>query len=205
MSKRAFKLRTEKAKPFKLTGKTKARSLLWTVVIAVAAAGLIAFGLFQGLSHVSVRGEIDRGTQALTEGRVFQAESLARSAVHKDTSSEDAHLLLATILARQGKHEEAVGSFRQAIRLGRENAPSHLGLGMALEGSGRRPEAIAEYRRAVGLDSASARGHYHLGMALARENYRADAVRELETFLRLSPLAPEKARVDSVLGRLKQP
>jgi len=40
---------------------------------------------------------------------------------------------------------------------------------------------------------------------LARENYRADAVRELEKFLRLSPKAPEKARVDSVLAKLKQP
>jgi len=204
LSKRAFKIRTDKAKPFKLTGKTKSRSIFWTAVIAAAAAALIAFGLFQGLSKVPVRQEIELGAQALSEGNFQRAESLARHAVRRDTLSEDAQLLLATVLARQGRYEEAVEPYRRATRLGRENTMSHLGLGVALEGAGRRPEAIAEFRRAVFLDSAAAMGHYHLGMALAAESYRAEAIKELEKFLRLSPQAPEKAGVDSMLARLKQ-
>jgi tetratricopeptide (TPR) repeat protein len=205
MSKRAFKLHTNKAKPFKLTGKTKWRSILWTGLILAAVLAMVGFGLLQGKGKISVRDEIESGARALAAGNWRLADSLARDAIHKDTTSENAHMLLATSLSRQERYEEAIASYREAIRLGRENPTSHLGLGAALEGAARRSEAITEYRRAVFLDSSSAIGHYHLGMALARENYRADAIRELEKFLRLSPKAPEKARVDSVLARLKQP
>jgi tetratricopeptide (TPR) repeat protein len=205
MSKRAFKLHTNKTKPFKLTGKTKWKSILWTGLILAAVLAMVAFGLLQGKGKISVRDEIENGARALALGNWSLADSLARDAIHKDPMSENAHLLLATSLSRQGRYEEAIASYRNAIRLGRESPTSHLGLGAALEGANRRPEAITEFRRAVFLDSSFAMGHYHLGMALAGENYRAEAVRELEKFIRLSPKAPEKARVDSVLARLKQP
>ena len=205
MSKRAFKLHTNKAKPFKLTGKTKWKSILWTGLILGAVLSMVAFGLLQGKGKILVRDEIESGARALAAGNWSLADSLARDAIHKDPMSENAHLLLATSLSRQRRYEEAIVSYRNAIRVGRESPTSHLGLGAVLEGANRRGEAVVEYRRSIVLDSTFAMGHYHLGMALAGENYRAEAIRELEEFLRLSPKAPEKARVDSVLTRLKQP
>jgi len=204
VSKRAFRIHTEKAKPFKLTGKTRWKSILWTAVVLAAVLGMVAFGLFQGKGRLSVRDEIERGAQALAAGNWKVADSLARDVISRDKQSEDAYLLLATSFSRQGRFEEAIGAYREAIQIGRETPMSHLGLGEAMEGANRRGEGIVEYRRAVGLDSTFAMGHYHLGMALARENYRAEAQKELEMFLRLSPKAPEKAQVDSVLAGLKR-
>jgi tetratricopeptide (TPR) repeat protein len=204
MSKRAFKLHTNKAKPFKLTGKTKWKSIFWTGLILVAVLTMVLFGLLQGKGKISVRDEIESGARALAAGNWSLADSLARDAIHKDPLSENAHLLLATSLSRQGRYEEAIASYRDAIRLGRESPPSHLGLGAALEGVNRRGEAVVEYRRSIVLDSTFAMGHYHLGMALARENYRAEAQKELEAFLRFSPKAPEKAQVDSMLALLRK-
>lgn len=203
MSKRAFKLHTEKAKPFKLTGKTKFRSLLWTAVIAAAVLGLVSLGLLQGRGRLTVRDEIEKGAQALAAGNTLLADSLARDAIHRDTLSEDAHMLLATSLARQGRYDDAILFYREANRLGREKPMAHLGLGEALEAANRRGEAIVEYRRTVGLDSTLAQGYYRLGMALAAQGYKPEAVKELQTFLRLSPQAPEKPQVDSVLTTLK--
>jgi Tfp pilus assembly protein PilF len=71
---------------------------------------------------------ITEAYQALQAGKLDQAESLYRGVVQADAQNVDALLGLATIAARRGNAQQAIGFYEQALRLEPRNAVAQAGM-----------------------------------------------------------------------------
>jgi hypothetical protein len=96
-----------------------------------------------------------------------RAEALYRKAVERNHGHVDAWKNLGSLLAAQGRLEEAITAYRQAL----ERVPGDSGmlddLGCVFTAAGRIMEAIATYRQAVAAAPSFAPAHFHLGSLLS--------------------------------------
>lgn len=86
--------------------------------------------------------------------------------------------VLAPVLARLGRDQEAAAAFRNAITHNGETAARRASLGESLvvvAGGVVTAEAKSEFERAVALDAGDARAHYFLGLAAEQDGRTADA------------------------------
>ena len=112
-----------------------------------------------------------QGAEALAAGRVEPAQRLAQQALALAEEEPSAHLLLGSVLARQGRFGEAVLPIERALARGPERWMAEYQLAMALRGAGREEEAARALERAAALNPA----HRELAMQLA--DLRAGAAR----------------------------
>jgi spermidine synthase len=95
-----------------------------------------------------------RGAEALAAGRVDQAQRLAQQALALADEEPSAHLLLGSVLARQGRYGDAVLPIERALARGPERWMAEYQLAMALRGAGREAEAARALERAAALNPA---------------------------------------------------
>jgi tetratricopeptide (TPR) repeat protein len=79
-----------------------------------------------------------------------------------------AHVLLADILIKQKKFDDAVAAYRKGAELQPENAFLYSKLGIALLEQGKDEDAVPVLRRAVELDAENSAARHNLGVALER-------------------------------------
>ncbi len=115
------------------------------------------------------------------------ARQIIASRPETDQSVPWAHTLVAYILSRQHKTDEAITEFRKAIELDPRYALPHYNLGVALREQGKTEEAIAEYRKAIELDPRDASPHYNLGNALHGQHKTEEAIAEYRKAIELDP------------------
>lgn len=117
------------------------------------------------------------------------------------------HDELATALAEQGRHREALAHYRTALRLQPGFVRVYNNLGAELAEAGRLEEAVRHYETALEIEPNYAAAHYNLAAVLLRTGKTDDAIRHFETAARLKPDAEKLNNLGSAYaaaGRLEE-
>jgi Tfp pilus assembly protein PilF len=117
------------------------------------------------------------GEKLAAEGEVAAGVEELRQAASVDPSYPDIHFLMAELLERIDRPDEAVAAYRRAIACHPHYLDAHVALGNCLLGAGRAEEAADVLRRAVELKLDRVRKPFRQGLA-ALEAGDADAARE---------------------------
>jgi cytochrome c-type biogenesis protein CcmH len=114
--------------------------------------------------------------------------------------------VLAPVLAKLGRFEDAIRAWRNAITYAGDSASRRADLGEAIAmGAGGvvTSEARAEFERAVALDAADAKASYYLGVAAEQDGRASDAASIWRAMLAKAPQdAPWRSVVVAALARV---
>jgi len=117
--------------------------------------------------------------------------------------------VLAPVLMRLGRYDEAVRAFRNSITYNGESAPRRADLGEAIVGASGgvvTSDAKGEFDRALALDAGEAKASYFLGLAAEQDGRKADAAAIWRAMLDKAPAdAPWRALVQAALVRVGAP
>jgi cytochrome c-type biogenesis protein CcmH len=177
-------------------------------VIALIGLPLVAAGLYYPLgspelpdSPLAQRSRTPAATQSLDK-LVAQIEQ------HLEAEPADGRgwTILAPVLARLGRMDDAVHAFRNSITYNGENATRRADLGEALvaaAGGVVTGEAKAEFERAVALNADDVKANYFLGLAAEQDGHAAEAAAIWRAMLaKAPPDAPWRPLVLSSLVRV---
>ena len=141
------------------------------------------------------------GTQPL-EAMVAQVEQH----LEKNPTDGRGWNVLAPVLVRLGRYDDAIMAYRNAISYAGDTAERHADLGevmAAAAGGVITADAKSEFERAVALDANDAKANYFLGLAAEQDGRRADAVSIWQAMLDKAPQnAPWRAAVQAALTRV---
>lgn len=114
--------------------------------------------------------------------------------------------VLAPVLGRLGRFEDAAQAFRNAIRYDGDSAARRAGLGEALAGAANgvvTAEAKAEFERAVALDADEPKARYFLGVAAEQDGRPKEAAALWQDMLsKAPPDAPWRPVLETALARV---
>jgi cytochrome c-type biogenesis protein CcmH len=114
--------------------------------------------------------------------------------------------VLAPVLARLGRYDDAVRAYRNSITYNGENAERRADLGEAIAGAAGgviTSEAKAEFERALALNPDEAKASYFLGLAAEQDGRAAEAASIWRAMLAKAPAAaPWRPLVQAALARV---
>jgi len=114
--------------------------------------------------------------------------------------------VLAPVLAKLGRYDDAVRAYHNSITYGGDSAARRADLGEALvaaAGGVVTSEAKAEFERAIALDASEVKGSYFLGLAAEQDGRAAEAASIWRTMLAKAPAdAPWRPLVQGALARV---
>jgi Tfp pilus assembly protein PilF len=141
----------------------------------------------------------------LAFGKLAEAEAEYREAIRLRPAYAEAHNDLGQLLAKRGRHEEAIAEFDAALAemLYREPWVARCNKGQALFRSGRREEGIAEMKACLALNPSYCAGHRELGRAHLEAGRVHEALDELSSYARLCEKVPD-AHYQLGLARMKE-
>lgn len=117
--------------------------------------------------------------------------------------------VLAPVLARLGRFDDAVKAYGNSIASNGERADRRADLGEAMAAAANgviTAQAKAEFERAVALDGTDAKARYFLGVAAAQDGRAEDAVAIWRAMLATAPAeAPWRPQVQAALARAGSP
>lgn len=138
-----------------------------------------------------------------------QLETLvAQVQQHLQANPNDARgwTVLAPVLARLGRTDEAIQAYRKSIALGGDNAGRRADLGEILatsSGGVVTNDAKAEFERAHALDADEPKANYFLGLAAEQDGRKSDAAGIWRGMLAKAPAdAPWRPLVQASLRRV---
>jgi cytochrome c-type biogenesis protein CcmH len=177
-------------------------------VVALLGLPLVAAGLYYPLGSpdlpdfpLAQRSRTPDGTQSL-DNLVAQVEQ------HLEANPTDGRgwSILAPVLAKLGRMDDAVRAFRNSITYNGESAARRADLGevlVAVAGGVVTAEAKAEFERAVALDADEVKASYFLGLAAEQDGRAADAASIWRAMLdKAPPNAPWRSLVQAALVRV---
>jgi cytochrome c-type biogenesis protein CcmH len=133
---------------------------------------------------------------------------IAKVEAHLEKNPTDARgwTVLAPVLVRLGRYDDAARAYRNILTYGTESAERRSDLGEALTnaaGGVITAEAKAEFERALALDAAEVKARYFTGLAAEQDGRSADAASIWRTMLERAPAdAPWRPMVQAALGRV---
>jgi cytochrome c-type biogenesis protein CcmH len=171
----------------------------------VAVAFYLSLGSPQlGDFPLAGRTSVANATQPL-ENLVAQVEAH----LEKNPTDGRGWNVLAPVLARLGRYDEAVRAYRNSISFNGDGAERRSDLGEALAGAAGGVvtlEAKAEFERAVALNADDPKANYFLGLAAEQDGRNADAASIWRTMLAKAPAdAPWRPLVQAALVRVGGP
>jgi cytochrome c-type biogenesis protein CcmH len=114
--------------------------------------------------------------------------------------------VLAPVLARLGRYDDAVRAYRNSITYDGDSAERRADLGEALAaaaGGVVTSEAKAEFERAIALNADEVKARYFLGLAAEQDGRTAEAVSIWRAMLANAPTdAPWRPLIQSALARV---
>ncbi|MDR3489871.1 MAG: c-type cytochrome biogenesis protein CcmI [Bradyrhizobium sp.] len=114
--------------------------------------------------------------------------------------------VLAPVLSRLGRFEEAVRAYRNSITYGGDSADRRADLGEALVGAAGgvvTSDARAEFERAIAMNADEAKANYFLGLAAEQDGRTAEAASIWRSILaKAPPDAPWRPLVQAALARV---
>ena len=177
-------------------------------VLALVGLPMLAIALYLPLGSprlgdfpLAARSRAPDGTQPL-ETMVGQVERH----LEKNPTDGRGWNVLAPVLARLGRFDDAIRAYRNAISYAGDTAERRADLGeviAAAAGGVITAEAKSEFERAVALDASEAKASYFLGLAAEQDGRRADAASIWQAMLEKAPQdVPWRAMVQGALTRV---
>jgi cytochrome c-type biogenesis protein CcmH len=177
-------------------------------IIALVGLPIVAIALYLPLGSPRLgdfplveRMRVPDATQPL-DNLVAQVEAH----LEKNPTDGRGWTVLAPVLAKLGRYDDAVRAYRNSITYNGESAARRADLGEALAGAAGgvvTSEAKAEFERAVALNADEAKASYFLGMAAEQDGRNAEAASIWREMLaRAPPEAPWRPLVMAALARV---
>ena len=139
---------------------------------------------------------------AATQAMVAQVEQH----LEKNPTDGRGWSVLAPVLERLGRYDDAVRAYRNSLTYNGENAERRSDLGEILTviaGGVVTAEAKAEFERAYALSADDPRANYFLGLAAKQDGRKDDAATIWRTLLNKAPAdAPWRPEVESLLAQV---
>ncbi|MEW6267028.1 MAG: tetratricopeptide repeat protein [Thermodesulfobacteriota bacterium] len=133
-------------------------------------------------------------------GRLDQAEALYRRFLEERSDHPEAWHLLALVVGRKGRHEEAAAFIERSIALGRPPRPqAYQDLGLAWLALDRVADAIRAWEQALSLKPDDVETLNNLGVAFRRLGHLEPAA---ECFRRAAEINPDDPRTLSHLAAI---
>ncbi len=184
------------------------RSRRMAAVVALIGIPVVAFALYYPLGSPRVgdfplaeRGRSPDGTQPL-DNLVAQVEQH----LEKNPTDGRGWSVLAPVLGRLGRFDDAIRAFRNSITYNGESAERRADLGEALvAGAGGvvTADAKIEFERAVALNADEVKASYYLGLAAEQDGHAAEAASIWQAMLAKAPAdAPWRPLVRDALARV---
>jgi tetratricopeptide (TPR) repeat protein len=95
--------------------------------------------------------------------------------------------ILGSLLAEEGKLDEAMQYYQTALRYTPNFPEAHFFLGNALDQQGKLDEAVAEYQKALWFRPTQEQTHIFIGIALAKQKKYDEAIAHYTEALKLNP------------------
>ena len=177
-------------------------------VLALAGLPLVALGVYMPLGSPRLQdfplAQRERGpgmAQSL-ENLVVQVEQH----LEKNPTDGRGWNVLAPVLERLGRFDDAVRAYRNSLTYNGESAERRSDLGEAMSaaaGGVVTAEAKAEFERAHALNADDPKANYFLGLAAEQDGRKDDAAQIWRTLLAKAPAdAPWRVLVQSSLARV---
>lgn len=177
-------------------------------VVALAGLPLLAAGVYLAIGSPSMGDFPLAERQRATDVATASLERLvAQVEAHLEKNPTDARgwEVLAPVLFKQGRFEDAARAFRNIITYKGENAARRADLGEALSaaaGGVISADAKKEFERAVALDASEVKSRYFLGVAADQDGRPADARKIWQDMLATAPAdAPWRPLVKAALDQ----
>jgi cytochrome c-type biogenesis protein CcmH len=176
-------------------------------IIALLGVPLVAIALYLPLGSPRLGELSSRRTGAPEvsqplDGLVAQVEAH----LEKNPTDGRGWNVLAPVLARLGRNDDAVRAYRNALTYNGDSAERRADLGEALAaaaGGVVTAEAKAEFERAVALNANEAKARYFLGVAAEQDGRAAEAASIWRSMLEKAPAdAPWRPLVQAALARV---
>jgi cytochrome c-type biogenesis protein CcmH len=177
-------------------------------IMALAGLPVVAIALYLPLGSPQLgdfplveRTRAPDGTQPL-DNLVAQVEAH----LEKNPTDGRGWNVLAPVLAKLGRYDDAVRAYRNSITYNGDSAARRADLGEALAGAAGgivTSEAKSEFERAIALNEDEAKASYFLGLAAEQDGQPAEASSIWRAMLaKAPPEAPWRPLVQAALARL---
>lgn len=144
--------------------------------------------------------------QATTTASLDALVAQVQAHLEKNPGDARGWQVLAPVLMRQGRYDDAVRAFRNLITSGGETADRHSDLGEAMvaaAGGVVTADAKAAFERAAALDGGDVKARYFLGLAAEQDGRTAEAAATWQALLAgAPPSAPWRPLVQAALARV---
>jgi cytochrome c-type biogenesis protein CcmH len=180
-------------------------------VSALIGLPIVAVGFYLWLGSPQLGDFPLAGRTRVAEAGQPLENLLAQVEAHLEKNPTDGRgwNVLAPVLARLGRYDEAVRAFRNSITYNGDSAERRSDLGEALLGAAGgvvTSEAKAEFERAVALSADDPKANYFLGLAAEQDGRNADAAAIWRGMLAKAPAdAPWRPAVQAALVRVGGP
>jgi cytochrome c-type biogenesis protein CcmH len=180
-------------------------------VLALVGLPLLALGIYLPLGSPRLA-DFPLAERARTaDARQPLANLVAQVEQHLEKNPNDGRgwSVLAPVLLRLGRYDDAVRAFRNSLTYNGETASRRADLGEAIAaaaGGVITADAKTEFERALALDAGEAKASYFLGLAAEQDGRNADAAAIWRAMLDKAPAdAPWRTLVSAALVRVGSP
>jgi Tfp pilus assembly protein PilF len=139
------------------------------------------------------------GFQLQFSGRYDEAKKYLEKAVRAAPDYPATYFLLADVLLKERKPNEAVPYFRKALEADPGDVDARIGFGQALVSLGQFEEALAQLQEAVRIAPREARVHFQLSRLYFGLGDEAKAEEEAALAVKLRPPVPLITEIPSAL------
>jgi len=177
-------------------------------VVALVGVPVVAIALYLPLGSPQV-GDFPLASRSKApDGQQPLVNLVAQVEAHLEKNPTDGRgwAVLAPVLSRLGRHDDAVRAWRNAIAYGGDSSERRADLGealMAAAGGVVTGDSKAEFERALALNAGEAKASYFLGVAAEQDGRNADAASIWKAMLANAPAdAPWRAVVQTAIARV---
>jgi cytochrome c-type biogenesis protein CcmH len=177
-------------------------------IVALVGVPIVAVALYLPLGSPQL-GDFPLAHRSRAPGVTQPLENLvAQVEQHLEKNPTDGRgwNVLAPVLAKLGRYDDAVRAFHNSITYGGDGAARRADLGEALAaaaGGVVTAEAKAEFERAIALDAGEVKARYFLGLAAEQDGRATEAAVIWRTMLAEAPAdVPWRPLVEGALARV---
>jgi tetratricopeptide (TPR) repeat protein len=146
----------------------------------------------------------EMGVQHLRLGQMEDADAAFQQALKVDPNSFAALINRGIANVSMKRHGEAIPILRKAVKINEKSAVGHYFLGQALANLGLFDDAEKELQYSLQLGKEEMKeAHRILAIIYADRGAKAQAAGELETYLKLTPDAPDAENLKEMIRKLK--
>lgn len=177
-------------------------------VVALVGLPVLAIAIYLPLGSPQL-GDFPLAQRARAPDAAQSLDSLlaqVEAHLEKDPTDGRGWSVLAPVLARLGRYDEAVRAYRNSITYSGDSAERRADLGEAIAGAAGgvvTADAKTEFERAIALNADAVKANYFLGLAAEQDGRSAEAASIWRTMLaKAPPDAPWRPLLQAALARV---